>query len=136
MLGKPVEFIWHESDDLHGLRRCYLPGGFSYGDYLRTGALARFSPVMKAVEKFARQWRTCFRDLQRISDSSGSGPAARSDVAKLWPAIYLPPGHIRVETNETPFTCAAKVGDVIEAPDRARDGNYFCDAATLAELEK
>lgn len=55
VLQKPVEFIWHQSEDLHHSDAIILPGGFSYGDYLRTGAIARFSPVMKAVEKFAKQ---------------------------------------------------------------------------------
>jgi phosphoribosylformylglycinamidine synthase subunit PurQ / glutaminase len=136
VLGKPVQFIWHESSDLLGSDALILPGGFSYGDYLRTGALARFSPVMKAVEKFAHSGGLVLGVCNgfQILLEAGLLPGAMLRNAGL--RFVCRPVHIRVETNSTPFTCAAKVGDVIEAPIAHADGNYFCDAATLSELER
>ena len=136
VLGKPVQFIWHESADLQGVDALVLPGGFSYGDYLRTGALARFSPVMKAVEKFAHSGGLVLGVCNgfQILLEAGLLPGAMLRNAGL--RFVCRPVYIRVETNATPFTCAAKVGDVIEAPIAHADGNYFCDAATLAELER
>ncbi len=72
VLGQYVEMIWHKETLLAGLDAIVLPGGFSYGDYLRTGAIARFSPVMGAVKEFAKKGGLVHRHLQRVSDSAGS----------------------------------------------------------------
>ena len=136
VLHKPVQFIWHQSEDLQGCDAVVLPGGFAYGDYLRTGAIARFSPVMKAVEKFANSGGLVLGicDGFQILLEAGLLPGAMMRNAGL--RFICRPVHIRVEETDTPFTAAAKKGHVLTIPIAHGDGNYTCDDATLAELEK
>ena len=135
VLGQPVEFIWHQSADVHGVDALILPGGFAFGDYLRTGAIARFSPVMRAVERFAHAGGPVLGICNgfQILLEAGLLPGAMLRNAGL--RFLCLPVHIRVETTETPFTCAAQRGDVLEVPIAHNEGNYFCDAATLASLQ-
>ena len=135
VLGQPVDFVWHQSEDLAGLDAVVLPGGFSYGDYLRTGAIARFSPVMKAVERFARRGGLvlCICNGFQILLEAGLLPGAMLRNQGL--RFICRHVHIRVETTDTPFTCAAAPGQVLRIPIAHMEGNYTCDAATLAELE-
>jgi len=136
VLHQPVEFLWHQSEQLSGFDAVILPGGFSYGDYLRTGAIARFSPVMRAVEKFARGGGLVLGICNgfQILCEAGLLPGALVRNAGL--RFICRPVHIRVETTDTPFTAAARRGQVLEIPIAHSEGNYFCDAATLAELER
>jgi phosphoribosylformylglycinamidine synthase subunit PurQ / glutaminase len=136
VLHQPVEFLWHQSEKLSGFDAIILPGGFSYGDYLRTGAIARFSPVMRAVEKFARGGGLVLGICNgfQILCEAGLLPGALVRNAGL--RFICRPVHIRVETTDTPFTASARRGQVLEMPIAHADGNYFCDAATLAELER
>jgi len=135
VLQKPVEFIWHQSEDLVGCDAIILPGGFSYGDYLRTGAIARFSPVMNAVEKFAKSGGLVLGICNgfQILCEAGLLPGAMMRNAGL--RFICRHVHIRVEQTDSPFTCAAKQGQILKIPIAHSDGNYTCDAATLAELE-
>ena len=136
VLGKPVEFIWHQSQDLANCDAIILPGGFSYGDYLRTGAIARFSPVMQAVEKFAKSGGLVLgicNGFQTLLES-GLLPGAmmrNSGLRFICRQVY-----IRVEQTDTPFTNAAHKGQILKVPIAHSDGNYTCDDATYAELEK
>ncbi len=136
VLHQPVEFLWHQSEQLSGFDAIILPGGFSYGDYLRTGAIARFSPVMRAVEKFARGGGLVVGICNgfQILCEAGLLPGALVRNAGL--RFICRPVHIRVETTDTPFTAGARRGQVLEMPIAHSEGNYFCDAATLAELER
>jgi phosphoribosylformylglycinamidine synthase len=136
VLQKPVEFIWHQSQDLLNCDAIILPGGFAYGDYLRTGAIARFSPVMSAVEKFANQGGMVLGICNgfQILLEAGLLPGAMMRNAGL--RFICKHVHIRVEQTDTPFTNAAKQGQVLKIPIAHGDGNYTCDEATLAELEK
>jgi phosphoribosylformylglycinamidine synthase I len=136
VIGEPVEFIWHQSEDLSGFDAIILPGGFSYGDYLRTGAIARFSPVMKSVGAFARKGGLVLGICNgfQILLEAGLLPGAMMRNQRL--RFLCRQVHIRVENTETPFTCAARAGQVLEMPIAHMEGNYFCDAATLAELER
>jgi phosphoribosylformylglycinamidine synthase subunit PurQ / glutaminase len=136
VLHKPVQFIWHQSEDLQGCDAVVLPGGFAYGDYLRTGAIARFSPVMKAVEKFANSGGLVLGICNgfQILLEAGLLPGAMMRNAGL--RFICRPVHIRVEETDTPFTAAAKKGQVLTIPIAHGDGNYTCDDATLAELEQ
>ena len=136
VLHQPVEFLWHQSEQLSGFDAVILPGGFSYGDYLRTGAIARFSPVMRAVEKFARGGGLVLGICNgfQILCEAGLLPGALVRNAGL--RFICRPVHIRVETTDTPFTAGARRGQVLEMPIAHSEGNYFCDAATLAELER
>jgi phosphoribosylformylglycinamidine synthase subunit PurQ / glutaminase len=136
VLDQPVEFLWHRSEQLSGVDAIILPGGFSYGDYLRTGAIARFSPVMRAVEKFARDGGLVLGICNgfQILCEAGLLPGALHRNAGL--RFICRQVHIRVEATDTPFTSAAAPGQVLQIPIAHAEGNYFCDEATLAELNR
>ncbi len=136
VLQRPVEFIWHQSESLQGCDAIILPGGFSYGDYLRTGAIARFSPVMKSVEKFANSGGLVLGICNgfQILLEAGLLPGAmmrNSGLRFICRHVYM-----RVENTDSPFTNAASKGQILKIPIAHSDGNYSCDAATLAELEE
>jgi phosphoribosylformylglycinamidine synthase subunit PurQ / glutaminase len=136
VLRKPVEFIWHRDEDLRQCDAIILPGGFSYGDYLRTGAIARFSPVMRAVEKFADNGGLVLGICNgfQILLEAGLLPGAMMRNAGL--RFICKHVHIRVENTNSPFTCAAQKGQILTTPIAHSDGNYTCDEATLREIEK
>jgi phosphoribosylformylglycinamidine synthase I len=136
VLHQPVEFLWHQCEQVTGFDAIILPGGFSYGDYLRTGAIARFSPVMRAVERFARAGGFVLGICNgfQILCEAGLLPGALVRNAGL--RFICRQVHIRVETADTPFTGAAKSGQVLKMPIAHAEGNYFCDEATLAGLER
>jgi phosphoribosylformylglycinamidine synthase len=135
VIGQPVEFIWHQSENVSGFDAIILPGGFAYGDYLRTGAIARFSPVMNAVGRFARAGGLVLGICNgfQILLEAGLLPGAMLRNKRL--RFLCLQVHVRVESTDTPFTCAARRGQVLEMPIAHMEGNYFCDADTLAELE-
>ena len=136
VLQKPVEFIWHQSQDLAHCDAIMLPGGFAFGDYLRTGAIARFSPVMKSVEKFAQSGGLVLGVCNgfQILLEAGLLPGAMMRNNGL--RFICRPVYIRVEQTDTPFTNAATKGQILKMPIAHSDGNYTCDEATLAQLEK
>ena len=136
VLGQPVEFLWHQSEAVDPYDVVVLPGGFSYGDYLRTGAIARFSPVMRAVERFVRRGGLVLGICNgfQILLEAGLLPGAMLRNAGL--RFTCRQVHIRVETTETPFTSAAQPGQVLKLPIAHSEGNYFCDRGTLGELER
>jgi phosphoribosylformylglycinamidine synthase subunit PurQ / glutaminase len=136
VLGQPVEFLWHRSESLAGCDAIILPGGFAFGDYLRTGAIARFSPVMNSVARFARSGGLVLGICNgfQILCESGLLPGAMMRNRGL--RFLCEQVHVRVENTDTPFTSAARPGEILKIPIAHMDGNYFCDAATLAELER
>jgi phosphoribosylformylglycinamidine synthase subunit PurQ / glutaminase len=136
VLHKPVEFIWHQSEDLANCDAIILPGGFAHGDYLRTGAIARFSPVMKSVEKFANSGGVVLGICNgfQILLEAGLLPGAMMRNSGL--RYICRPVFIRVEQTDTPFTNAAKKGQIVKAPIAHNEGNYTVDESTLAELER
>ena len=136
ILKKPVEFIWHQSQDLANCDAVILPGGFAHGDYLRTGAIARFSPVMKSVEKFAKSGGMVLGICNgfQILLEAGLLPGAMMRNAGL--RYICRHVFIRVEQTDTPFTNAASQGQILKVPIAHNDGNYNADEATLADLEK
>jgi phosphoribosylformylglycinamidine synthase I len=136
ILHQPVEFLWHQSEDVNGFDAILLPGGFSYGDYLRTGAIARFSPVMRAVEKFAHSGGFVLGVCNgfQILCEAGLLPGVLQRNAGM--RFVCKQVHVRVENTDTPFTAAAKPGQVLQMPIAHGDGNYFCDQATLTDLER
>lgn len=136
VLQKPVEFIWHQSEDISGFDAIILPGGFSYGDYLRTGAIARFSPVMRAVERFARSGGLVLgicNGFQILCEAGLLPGALMRNTGLRFICRHV---HIRVESTITPFTLAAEPGQILRIPIAHADGNYFCDAKTLTELQR
>lgn len=135
IIQQPVDFIWHQSEEVSGFDIIVVPGGFAFGDYLRTGAIARFSPVMRAVERFARSGGLVLGICNgfQILLEAGLLPGAMMRNKQL--RFLCRQVHIRVESTDTPFTCKAKCGQVLEIPIAHMEGNYFCDARTLSELE-
>ena len=136
VLQRPVEFIWHQSENLQSCDAIVLPGGFSYGDYLRTGAIARFSSVMKSVEKFANSGGLVLGICNgfQILLEAGLLPGAmmrNSGLRFICRHVYM-----RVENTDSPFTNAASKGQILKIPIAHSDGNYSCDEATLAELQE
>jgi phosphoribosylformylglycinamidine synthase I len=134
-LGHQAEFIWHDSTSLGKADAVILPGGFSYGDYLRCGAIAKFSPVMAAVKKFAQEGGLVLGICNgfQILVESGLLPGALLRNRNL--RFVCRPVTIRVENTNTPFTCAAAPGQLIKAPVAHREGCYFADQRTLDALE-
>jgi phosphoribosylformylglycinamidine synthase I len=136
VLHKPVEFLWHQSEDLAGCDALILPGGFAHGDYLRTGAIARFSPVMKSVAKFAKSGGPVLGICNgfQILLEAGLLPGAvmrNSGLRYICRHVY-----VRVEETDTPFTHAAGPGQILKIPIAHNDGNYTLDEAALSELER
>ena len=136
VLQKPVEFIWHQSQELHNCDAIILPGGFSYGDYLRTGAIARFSTVMNSVEKFAKSGGLVLGICNgfQILLEAGLLPGAMMRNSGL--RFICKHVHIRVEETNSPFTNAAKKGQILKIPIAHSDGNYTCDVAVVSELKR
>jgi len=135
-VGQPVDFIWHRDTDLNSFDALIIPGGFSYGDYLRAGALARFSPVMDSVKKFATAGGFVLGICNgfQILCEAGLLPGAlirNRDLHFICEHIF-----VRVETSDTPFTNEIAPKSVLRIPIAHAEGNYVCDDATLAELRQ
>lgn len=132
---QPVTFLWHDSEDLQGVDAVLVPGGFSYGDYLRTGAIARLSPVMQAVKRFAAAGGPVLGICNgfQILTESGLLPGALMRNAGL--KFISKQIYIRTETANSPFTNQLQKGEVLQVPIAHMEGNYYCDEATLAQLE-
>jgi phosphoribosylformylglycinamidine synthase subunit PurQ / glutaminase len=133
---QPVTFLWHDSADLQSCDAILVPGGFAYGDYLRTGAIARFSPVMQSVKKFAADGGLVMGICNgfQILCEAGLLPGALMRNAGL--KYICKQVHLRTETTESPFTHGMKQGQVVQMPIGHMEGNYFCEPETLAELER
>ena len=136
VLGQPATFLWHESNDLENCDVVIVPGGFAYGDYLRTGAIARFSPVIESVARFAAGGGLVLGICNgfQILCEAGLLPGALMRNAGL--KFICKPVPMRVETTDTPFTNACQQGEVLTVPIAHMEGNYFCDPQTLAELRR
>jgi phosphoribosylformylglycinamidine synthase I len=135
-LGHSAEFIWHDSARLGPVDAIILPGGFSYGDYLRCGAIAKFSPVMAAVREFAAGGGLVLGICNgfQVLVESGLLPGALLRNRDL--KFVCRPVRLRVETTNSPFTSAAQPGQVLTLPVAHGDGCYFADDATLAALRR
>jgi len=136
VIGQPVDFIWHRQNTVADCDAVILPGGFSYGDYLRTGAIARFSPVMAAVKEFASRGGLVMGICNgfQILCEAGLLPGALLRNKNL--RFICDHVNIRVEATDTPYTNRCQRGQVLSVPIAHGDGNYFCDAETLAELQR
>ncbi len=134
-LKHPAEFIWHDSDKLGDVDAVILPGGFSYGDYLRCGAIAKFSNVMTGIKKFAADGGLVLGICNgfQILVESGLLPGAllrNRDLRFVCRDVTL-----RIETTNSPFTCAAQKGQLIRVPVAHGEGCYTADERTLDQLE-
>jgi phosphoribosylformylglycinamidine synthase subunit PurQ / glutaminase len=136
VIGQPVDFIWHKESEIDRYDAVILPGGFSYGDYLRCGAIARFSPVMRAITGFANNGGMVIGICNgfQILCEAGLLPGAllrNRDLKFICSHV-----NVRVERVDTPFTSACSVGQVLSMPVAHGEGNYFCDQAVMDELER
>jgi len=134
-LGEDVEYIWHGATNLENFDCLILPGGFSYGDYLRTGAIARFSPVMQAVNDFAERGGLVIgicNGFQILLEAGLLPGAMLKNKGLKFICRYV---NLRVEHDKTPFTNAIPEGSVLRIPIAHNEGNYFADEKTLAELK-
>lgn len=135
LIEQPVTFLWHASEDLEGCDAILVPGGFAYGDYLRTGAIAKFAPVMQSVIRFAKSGGLVFGICNgfQILCESGLLPGALMRNANQH--YICKQVHLRTETADSPFTHGIERGRVLRMPIGHMEGNYFCDADTLAKLK-
>jgi phosphoribosylformylglycinamidine synthase len=136
VIGQPVDFIWHRDTHLSGYDAVILPGGFSYGDYLRPGAIARFSPIMQAVTSFAADGGLVLgicNGFQILCESGLLPGALMRNRSLKFICKFL---NVRVEATDTPFTQMYQTGQVLNIPIAHADGNYYCDPETLEELQR
>lgn len=134
-LGQPAEFIWHDSSSLGDVDAVILPGGFAYGDYLRCGAIAKFSPVMKAVKDFAASGGLVLGICNgfQILVEAGLLPGALIRNSNL--KFVCRDVHLRTETTNSPFTNVAEKGEILRVPIAHGEGCYYADERTLDQLE-
>jgi phosphoribosylformylglycinamidine synthase I len=134
-LEAEAEFVFHKDTDLSRFDAVVLPGGFSYGDYLRPGAIARFSPVMSSVGAFADAGGPVIGSCNgfQVLCESGLLPGALLRNQSL--QFRCQPQHLLVERAAAPFTSLARPGDVLSLPVSHGDGNYYADDETLARME-
>jgi phosphoribosylformylglycinamidine synthase len=135
VIGQSAPLIWHQETTFEGMDAIILPGGFSYGDYLRTGAIARFSPIMDAVARFARQGGLVLGICNgfQILLEAGLLPGAMLRNQHL--SFICEDTYVRVENADTPFTNQCMPGQVLRLPIAHADGNYYTDPVTLSGLQ-
>jgi len=130
-----AEFIWHQSSNLSGVDAVLLPGGFSYGDYLRCGAIARFSPVMSAVKKFAAEGGLVLGVCNGFQILVEAGLLPGALLRNLDLKFICRELRLRTETTDSPFTSKLEKGQTLRLPIAHGEGRYFADDRTLDELE-
>jgi phosphoribosylformylglycinamidine synthase I len=135
-LGHSAEFVWHESTTIGAVDAVILPGGFAYGDYLRCGAIAKFSPVMQAVREFAARGGLVLGICNGFQVLVESGLLPGALLRNRGLKFVCRPVTVRVETANTPFTCAAGAGRLLIVPVAHGEGCYFADDATLGALQR
>lgn len=135
VLGQPVDYIWHTTENLDAYDCVILPAGFSYGDYLRTGAIARFSPVMRGIERNAEKGKLVLgicNGFQILLEAGLLPGAVRRNASLQFRNIFI---NLRVENNQLPFTHHYQKGQVLKLDIAHGEGNYYVDDATLQELK-
>ena len=135
VLGQAVTMVWHKETSLVGLDAVILPGGFSYGDYLRTGAIARFSPVMQAVKQFAAGGGLVLGICNGFQILLEAGLLSGAMLRNKSLHFICRETYVKVENAATPFTSLCKSGQVLKIPIAHADGNYYTDPVTLAGLQ-
>ncbi len=135
VLDQPTEYLWHQDADLKGVDCVVVPGGFSYGDYLRCGAIARFSPVMEATQEFASRGGLVLgicNGFQVLCESHLLPGALLRNQDQKFVCKQI---HLRAENADTPFTNRLTPGQVLSVPIAHGEGNYVCDEDTLKQLQ-
>jgi phosphoribosylformylglycinamidine synthase I len=135
LLQEPVTFLWHASEDLEGCDAILVPGGFAYGDYLRTGAIAKFAPVMQSVQRFAANGGLVMGICNGFQILCEAGLLPGALMRNAHQHYVCKQVHLRTETTNSPFTSGLDAAQVLTMPVGHMEGNYFCDADTLATLK-
>jgi phosphoribosylformylglycinamidine synthase len=136
VLGQEADYVWHRDDDLTGFDAIIVPGGFSYGDYLRAGAIARFSPVMGAVREFANGGGLVIgicNGFQILCEAGLLPGALRRNGHLQYRCQWT---HLRTERADTPFSALCDPGQVLEVPVSHGEGSYYADPLTIQQLEE
>jgi phosphoribosylformylglycinamidine synthase len=135
-LGADAELLWHGDADLHGVDAIVLPGGFSYGDYLRCGAIARFSPAMGSVIRFAGEGGLVLGICNGFQMLCEAGLVPGALVRNAGLSFVCDAVNVRVERDGSPFTTRARAGDVLRIPIKHGEGRYVADASVLKGMEE
>jgi len=135
LLGAQADLVFHRERDLSSFDGVILPGGFAHGDYLRTGAIAQFSPIMNAVADMAGAGKPVVGICNGFQVLCEAGLLPGALVANRDLAFICKPIHLRVESNRSALTAAADVGEVVQIPLNSYEGNFVTDEATLDQLE-
>jgi phosphoribosylformylglycinamidine synthase len=136
VMGRPVTYLWHESHSLEGCDAILVPGGFAYGDYLRTGAIARFAPIMQSVRRFADRGGMVMGICNGFQILCEAGLLPGALMRNRGQRYICRQVHLRAEAIASPFTNGLARGQVLRMPIGHMEGNYFCDAATLDTLQR
>ena len=136
VLGQGVEFVWHKDTNLRGADAVILPGGFAHGDYLRTGAMARFSPIMGPVREFAERGGPVLGICNGFQVLLEAGMLPGAMLRNRGLKFVCEHVHVRVEQVDTPFTAGCRRGQVLRMPIAHGEGNYFADPDTIERLER
>ena len=134
--GQEARFVWHKDSDLSGLDAVVLPGGFAYGDYLRTGAIARFSPVMRAVTEFAGRGGSVLGICNGFQILQEAGLLPGAMLRNRGVKFLSQPVNVRVERDDTPATAGIPVGTVLTMPIAHGEGNFYLADDELDRLEQ
>ena len=135
VLGQDADYVWHKDADLKGADAVILPGGFAHGDYLRCGAMARFSPIMKEIRAFAARGGPVLgicNGFQVLLEAGLLPGAMLRNRSLKFQCEFV---HLRIEQTDTPFTCAARKRQVLQVPIAHGEGNYFAAPDVVADLE-
>jgi phosphoribosylformylglycinamidine synthase len=135
VLGQQAELIWHKDTSLQGADVVLLPGGFAHGDYLRTGAMARFSPIMPEIQAFAARGGPVLGICNGFQILLEAGLLPGAMLRNKGLAYRCEHVHVRVEQTDTPFTRGARVGQVLRIPIGHGEGNYYAPPDVLKDLE-
>ncbi len=135
VMGVPVEFLWHKSEDLCGSDLIILPGGFAHGDYLRAGAIARFSPIMRQVIRFANSGGLVMGICNGFQVATEAGLLPGALIRNSHLRFSCKQVCLRVENNQTPFTAGCQVGAVLNIPIAHGEGNYYNFEGDVRKLE-
>jgi len=135
VIGVKAEYIWHKETSVDGFDCVVLPGGFSYGDYLRTGSIARFSPVMNAVAKHARKGKLVIGICNGFQILLEAGLLPGAMLRNISLNFVCKDVWVRVENNETPFTSLCGEKEALRIPVAHGEGNYFADTEIIEKLE-